>query len=179
MRRRHAAVLLTSAVVLTVPASGVLALAHTATPAQQEVRPVDHSAHGQTPRAAAPGSRPAPADVRTAARRTRERLEAARQTNDPAKLRAAIDDALLAMSVLVTAEPCATAAPPQREGLDVPLPAATVFATDPAALSCDPAIEPDAAPMTTYKGNPYYFCTAAERLRFITNPERYLREAGK
>jgi YHS domain-containing protein len=34
-------------------------------------------------------------------------------------------------------------------------------------------------PTTTYKGKAYYFCSAAERLRFIMNPETYLKGAGK
>jgi YHS domain-containing protein len=37
---------------------------------------------------------------------------------------------------------------------------------------------PDNAPTTTYKGKTYYFCSAAERLRFIRNPETYLKAAG-
>lgn len=57
--------------------------------------------------------------------------------------------------------------------------AATKFADDPKKLTCNPPVDPDSAPTTTYKGKAYYFCTAAERLRFILNPERYLKEAGK
>lgn len=56
--------------------------------------------------------------------------------------------------------------------------APVVFADDPKKLVCSPAVDPDAAPTTTYKGKAYYFCTNAERLRFITNPETYLKEKG-
>ena len=65
------------------------------------------------------------------------------------------------------------AAPPPAK------PATTKFADDPKRLTCSPPVDPDSAPTTTYKGKAYYFCTAAERLRFILNPERYLKEGGK
>lgn len=57
---------------------------------------------------------------------------------------------------------------------------ASKIAEDPKKLVCSPAIDPDNAPTTTYKGKPYYFCSASERLRFIRNPETYLKgSAGK
>jgi YHS domain-containing protein len=57
-------------------------------------------------------------------------------------------------------------------------PQRTAIADDPKKLVCDAAVNPDDAPTTTYRGKRYYFCTAAERLRFIRNPETYLKEAG-
>ena len=57
--------------------------------------------------------------------------------------------------------------------------AAAKFADDPKKLTCSPAVDPDNAPTTTYKGKAYYFCSAAERLRFIQNPEAYLKAAGR
>lgn len=54
----------------------------------------------------------------------------------------------------------------------------TPFATDPKKLVCAQAVDPDAAPSTTYKGTAYYFCSAADRLRFIMNPERALKGGG-
>ena len=53
-----------------------------------------------------------------------------------------------------------------------------IFADDPKKLVCATAIDPDNAATTTYKGKAYYFCTSAERLRFISNPETYLKEKG-
>ena len=60
-----------------------------------------------------------------------------------------------------------------------PAPAASKIAEDPAKLVCAPAIDPKKAPATTYKGKTYYFCNAADRLRFISNPETYLKDVGK
>lgn len=46
-----------------------------------------------------------------------------------------------------------------------------VFAPD-----CPKPIDPATAPSTTYQGTTYYFCSAADRLRFIRNPEAYLKK---
>ena len=56
---------------------------------------------------------------------------------------------------------------------------ASKYADDPKKLTCDPAVDPESAPTTTYKGKDYYFCSQGERLRFLMNPVRYMREAGK
>jgi YHS domain-containing protein len=37
-------------------------------------------------------------------------------------------------------------------------------------------IDPAKAPSATYKGKTYYFCSAADRLRFIRNPETYVKK---
>lgn len=34
------------------------------------------------------------------------------------------------------------------------------------------------APKTTYKGVTYYFCSAEDRLRSISNPEMYLKKGS-
>jgi YHS domain-containing protein len=43
-------------------------------------------------------------------------------------------------------------------------------ALDPRRLTCSPAIDPATAPSTRYQGRTYYFCSAAERDEFLTNP---------
>jgi YHS domain-containing protein len=43
-------------------------------------------------------------------------------------------------------------------------------ALDPAKLTCSPPIDPAAAAKTTYQGRTYYFCSAADRDEFLTNP---------
>jgi YHS domain-containing protein len=43
---------------------------------------------------------------------------------------------------------------------------------------CDKPIDPATAPSTTYKGVTYYFCSAEDRLRFIRNPETFLKKKG-
>jgi YHS domain-containing protein len=47
-------------------------------------------------------------------------------------------------------------------------------AFDPAKLSCSPPIDPKTAASTTYQGRTYYFCSAAERNEFLTNPDMSL-----
>jgi YHS domain-containing protein len=47
-------------------------------------------------------------------------------------------------------------------------------AFDPTKLSCSPAIEPNAAASTTYEGKTYYFCSAADRDKFLTDPRMSL-----
>jgi YHS domain-containing protein len=43
---------------------------------------------------------------------------------------------------------------------------------------CAQPVDPETAPSTTYKGKTYYFCSAADRLRFIMNPETALKGGG-
>lgn len=75
------------------------------------------------------------------------------------------------------ARPAPKPADPHAGHMAQPSPSAKV-ADDPKKLACSPAIDPENAPTTTYKGKAYYFCSAAERLRFIQNPEAYLKAAG-
>jgi YHS domain-containing protein len=221
---------------------------------QQQPPPVDHSAHAAPSPAAQDDCVTAQSKVIVTGTAARTRLEAAQRSNEPAQLRAAVDDALLAVNALLAATaPCRTpqadhsghgatpanpgaagsprpstaadphsghAMPPAgasstpapkpvakpadphaghiapapraaapkpapkpdpHAGHQMPAPAQrkpAVFADDPKKLVCSPAIDPDAAPTATYKGKAYYFCTDAERLRFISNPETYLREKG-
>ena len=81
-----------------------------------------------------------------------------------------------------TAQPPRANAPRTAPSSATPEPSSprklVVFADDPKKLVCATAIDPDQAPTTTYKGKAYYFCTSAERLRFISNPETYLKEKG-
>ena len=254
--------------------------------------PVDHSAHGATPQGAADDCMTAQSKVSVTGNTARDRLETARQTNDPARMRAAVDEALLAINALLAAtEPCRTApamggmdhtkmatpdpgapvspgppaaadphagmimpgtapksgatpvtkpadphagmkmpavptkAPAKRgarspqkpaqsdphAGMNMPgaqaktpakpaakqapakpgakpapaadphagmnmAPAGGATADDPKKLTCATAVDPDNAPSTTYKGKTYYFCSAADRLRFIMNPVAYLKK---
>lgn len=213
---------------------------------------VDHGAHQTRPADAGAECMAAQSKVAVTAAAAQGRLELARQTNEPAAMRAAVDEALIALGALLAAtEPCrvsvpaagmdhaamtapaaaapastrppadphaghAPAAAPARKpaakpaaphaGMHMPArPAAPAakpaarpdpkpadahaghtappstlakIADDPKKLACSPAVDPDNAPTTTYKGKAYYFCSAAERLRFITNPEAYLKAAG-
>jgi YHS domain-containing protein len=47
-------------------------------------------------------------------------------------------------------------------------------AYDPAKLTCPPGFDPKTAAMTTYEGKTYYFCSAADRNKFLTDPRMSL-----
>jgi YHS domain-containing protein len=229
----------------------------------QQPSAADHSAHQTRPADAGAECMAAQSKVAVTATTAQGRLEAARQTNEPAAMRAAVDEALIALGALLSAtEPCRTAAPaagmdhstmaippsgapvsprppaaaadphaghtmpsaPAKPGAKptakpaakpadphagmkmpatraksaakpgtqpAPKPAdphaghaappsgSAKVADDPKKLACSPVIDPENAPTTTYKGKAYYFCSAAERLRFIQNPEAYLKAAGR
>lgn len=237
---------------MTLAAACAALLAPAAVHAQQQQPPaVDHSAHAAPQAAPAGDCMTAQSKVAVTAASARARLEAARQTNDPAHLRAALDEAMIALGAMLAAtEPCRVAAPasmphaahdapaagapaaaapaaakpadphaghvaPSRPaakpaarppakpadphaghaapapskpstGASKPAPKAastpaaktTPFATDAKKLVCAQPVDPDTAPSTTYKGKTYYFCSAADRLRFIMNPETALKGGG-
>lgn len=136
--------------------------------------------------------------VMAAADAASRRLEVARQTNQPAALRAAMDDLQTALSSMRTQlAPCATlqavAAPAAHDMANMPgmantpasaAPAAAkpaaptmvmvMTAVDPVKLKCSTKVEPTAAPKTTYKGKTYFFCSEKERAEFLTNPDMSL-----
>lgn len=231
----------------------------------QQAPAVDHSAHQTGSPDAGAECMAAQSKVAVTALTAQGRLELARQTNEPAALRAAVDEALIALGALLSAtEPCRVSAPmagmdhstmampaapaqpgakpadphagmtmpaapatrsakpaakgaakpadphagmtmpmapakapakpaakpaPTGAGAKPPTPAdphagmnmtptGAATADDPKKLTCATAVDPDNAPSTTYKGKTYYFCSAADRLRFIMNPETYLKGAG-
>jgi YHS domain-containing protein len=41
---------------------------------------------------------------------------------------------------------------------------------------CGDTVDPGKAPRATYEGKTYYFCSAKDRLKFIRNPETYLKK---
>jgi YHS domain-containing protein len=47
-------------------------------------------------------------------------------------------------------------------------------AFDPAKLTCSPGFDPKTAATTTYEGKTYYFCSAADRDKFLTDPRMSL-----
>jgi YHS domain-containing protein len=47
-------------------------------------------------------------------------------------------------------------------------------AFDPAKLTCSAAVDRKTAAATTYEGKTYYFCSAADRDRFLTDPKMSL-----
>jgi len=47
-------------------------------------------------------------------------------------------------------------------------------AYDPAKLTCPAGFDPKTAAMATYEGKTYYFCSAADRDKFLTDPRMSL-----
>jgi len=260
MRPGHAAVLAAAFGVWITPAHAQQQ------PRQPQPPPVavGHGEHAGAQAGAAGDCMTAQSKVVVTATVARDRIEAARQSNDAAHLRAAVDEALIAItSLLAATEPCRsapapgmdhskmTAPQPQpggaarppaaeaaphaghampgapakpaaapaagrsakpapkpadphagmkmpaatpaqkpaqepapkpaqkpagHEGMNMAPPGtATAVVQDPKALKCPQPVNPENVPTATYKGKPYYFCTAAERLRFLLNPETYLK----
>jgi YHS domain-containing protein len=68
-----------------------------------------------------------------------------------------------------TSTPPAKTPPPASK----PAPSPQKEAKDPV---CGKMIDPAKAPSATYKGQTHYFCSAADRLKFIRNPETYVKK---
>ncbi len=128
------------------------------------------------------------------------RLETSRQSNQPAAMRAAMDDLQTLLSTMraklascAQLQPTGTGMPaghtmPSTPGAaSAPGTAASpdphsahgagtrkmvmvMTSTDPARLQCPTKIDPKTAPKATYNGRTYYFCSAAERDEFLTDP---------
>jgi YHS domain-containing protein len=47
-------------------------------------------------------------------------------------------------------------------------------AFDPSKLSCSPQLNPKTAPSTSYEGKTYYFCSDADRIAFLKDPQMSL-----
>lgn len=126
------------------------------------------------------------------------RVEAARQTNDPAALRDAADDLQAALLDLrARLAPCAAmpegaaadphaghsaVQPPQGPAPAAPPPTGPAGsaasrlpapATSLADLKCRTKVEPRTAPRMLYQGRMYYFCSEQERAAFAKDPGKY------
>jgi YHS domain-containing protein len=171
------------------PAAMRMAMTHAGAAPSAHAHPVPPPA-AQTPLPAAPVTARPPADPHAAhatpppAATTAPGAKPAAKPVDPHATHAAPPPA----RSKATAKPAAghaghTATPSKPSAKPAPTPAppasASKFADDPKKLVCSPAIDSNNAPTTTYKGKAYYFCSAAERLRFIKNPETYLKAAGR
>lgn len=141
-------------------------------------RPVSaqHAGH-QAPGAAAAdacaqGARQA---VRTLDR-TGALLEAARQANAPARLRAEVDNLQAAIAeVKEYLAPCMAASGATMDhaamGHQRPAPAPLKEAIDPV---CGMKVDPKTAPQATFEGKTYYFCSASDRDQFVKDPKKFL-----
>jgi YHS domain-containing protein len=101
------------------------------------------------------------------------RADAARQSNNPAELRAAIDHLETALRDIRTqSAPCAAAAASKD--------AHAGHAAPSAAKQMDPVnglmVDPATAPSTTYQGQTYHFSSDQSRQEFLENPAKFTKK---
>jgi YHS domain-containing protein len=103
------------------------------------------------------------------------RLESARQTNDPAEMRAAVDQLQGVLRDLKTQlAPCAAAAASASAHAAHGAPASAPDKTiDPV---CGMTVDPKTAPSATHEGRTYYFCSAADQKLFKSDPRKYIKK---
>jgi YHS domain-containing protein len=81
------------------------------------------------------------------------------------------------VAVFLTLRPAAMSAGAQHSGTASSTTGGMVMvqtAFDPSKLTCPTPVDIDTAAKTTYEGQTYYFCTAADRDRFLTDPKMSL-----
>jgi YHS domain-containing protein len=105
------------------------------------------------------------------------RLEAARQNNSPAAMRAAMDDLQGALgSLRAQLAPCAAlqaAAPADpHAGHAMPVAGNLALIKDP---GCTATVNSETAPRAEHAGQNYYFCSERDRQLFVTDPVNYLQ----
>ena len=114
--------------------------------------------------------------------RVSRRIEAARQTNNPGDMRAAMDDLQAALTelrgVLQSCDPLqgSAAQSDSHAGHARPnvteAPAGPAEAVDPV---CGMKVDPKTAPRAEHQGKTYYFCAESDRQLFLKEPAKYLK----
>src|SRR5262245_41056537 len=129
-------------------------------------------------------AQPAVENIITAAM---QRAEAARLSNSPSDLRAALEHLEAALRDIRTqSAPCATAAlsVDPHAGHAMPStpadPHAGHSAAQPGDKQLDPVngmmVDPATAPQTTYQGQTYYFSSEQSRQEFLENPAKFAKK---
>lgn len=108
-----------------------------------------------------------------------QRIELARQTNEPAAMRNAIDDFQATLSAVRSqlascAQLAAAPAPDPHAGHVMPAAPQADLIKDP---GCREDVDPRASPQAAHDGRTYYFCSESDRQRFVADPARYLQAA--
>lgn len=109
-----------------------------------------------------------------------QRLELARQTNETAAMRAAMDDFQATLSaVRAQLAPCAqlaagTPTADAHAGHVMPAAPQADLIRDPRCLQ---DIDPKTAPQASHDGRTYSFCSESDRQRFVADPAQYLQGA--
>ena len=124
--------------------------------------------------------------------RLMQRMDEAKQSNDPTKMRAALDEAqkpladmrqhmsmcmnMMGMMQKMHGTGGMMGGMGMMGGPDAP-----AFATSAEQLDavCRMKVDPKAAPQANYKGTTYYFCSENDKATFLKNPEAYIKKAPK
>lgn len=126
--------------------------------------------------------------------RAQRRLEESRQTNSPARMRSAMDDLQRALAELRTHQSlCVSAAAAEAKPTAGPMPGPSpgMETMDhskmpgmpgmppPQAKTKDPIcfkdVDSKGAEKATYQGKTYYFCSRADREKFLSDPAPYVK----
>ena len=123
--------------------------------------------------------------------RMMQTMDEARQSNDPAKMRAALDQAQKPLAEMKQhMNMCMNMMGMMQKmhgrggmmgggmggmmaGKDAPRMATSPEQLDPV---CQMKVDSKAAPQTTHKGTTYYFCSEADKATFLKNPEAYIKK---
>lgn len=98
------------------------------------------------------------------------RLDAARQSNSPSDMRAAMDELQRALlDIRARLAPCAAAQSAAAAGRPAP---DAPSAVDPV---CGMTVDSATAPSVEHGGQRYYFCTDAHRAQFSADPRKYIK----
>ncbi len=102
------------------------------------------------------------------------RLEEARQTNSPQRMRAAMDDLQAALAEVRTQLTlCVKPATKTGPGAGNSSPQAPAGkAIDPV---CGTEVNPASAPKATWEGKTYFFCSEADKAKFEKNPKSFVK----
>lgn len=126
--------------------------------------------------------------------RMTQSMDEAKQSNDPAKMRAALDQAQkpladmkqhmdMCMNMMSMMQNMKGMGGMMGGGMGGMMSGkeAPRMATSPEQLDpvCQMKVDPKTAPQTTYKGTTYYFCSDADKATFLKNPDMYVKKAPK
>ena len=127
--------------------------------------------------------------------RTLQTIEEAKQSNDPARMRAALDQVhkplaemkehmgmcMNMMSMMQKMHGGMGGMMGGDMGGMMGDKGAPRMATSPQQLDpvCQMKVDPKTAPQTTYKGTTYYFCSEGDKGTFLKDPEAYIKKAPK
>lgn len=118
-----------------------------------------------------------------------QRIEIARQTNETAAMRNAVDEIQATLSAvrsqLASCAQLTAATPAADPHAGHVMPSASNIQPSPTAAQadlikapgCQADVDPKTSPQASHEGRIYYFCSESDRQRFVADPARYLQAA--